>query len=87
MTTIEAVPLIGPGVDRVDGPLKVTGSAPYPGDFSFADMAHAVLVRATVAAGRIRRIGTAAAEAAPGVLAVITHRNAPKLRRGPDTRL
>src|SRR5258708_40279712 len=48
-------------------------------------MAHAVLVRATVAAGRIRRIEVAAAEAAPGVLAVITHRNAPKLRRGPDT--
>ncbi len=85
MTTIEAVRLIGPGVDRVDGPLKVTGSAPYPGDFSFANMAHAVLVRATVAAGRIRRIEVAAAEAAPGVLAVITHRNAPKLRRGPDT--
>ena len=85
MTTIEAVRLIGPGVDRVDGPLKVTGSAPYPGDFSFANMAHAALVRATVAAGRIRRIEVAAAEAAPGVLAVITHRNAPKLGRGPDT--
>jgi len=27
----------------VDGPLKVTGSAPYPGDFSFANMAHAAL--------------------------------------------
>ena len=85
MTTIEAVRLVGPGVDRVDGPLKVTGSAPYPGDFSFANMAHAVLVRATVAAGRIRRIEAAAAEAAPGVLAVITHRNAPRLGRGPDT--
>jgi xanthine dehydrogenase YagR molybdenum-binding subunit len=85
MTTIEAVRLVGPGVDRVDGPLKVTGSAPYPGDFSYADMAYAVLVRATVAAGRIRRIEVAAAEAAPGVLAVITHRNAPRLGRGPDT--
>jgi xanthine dehydrogenase YagR molybdenum-binding subunit len=85
MTTIEAVRLVGPGVDRVDGPLKVTGSAPYPGDFSFANMAYAALVRATVAAGRIRRIEAAAAEAAPGVLAVITHRNAPRLGRGPDT--
>lgn len=85
MTTIEAVPLVGPGIDRVDGPQKVTGSAPYPADFSFADMAYAVLVRATVAAGRIRRIEVTAAEAAPGVLAVITHRNAPHLGRGPDT--
>ncbi len=31
--TIEAARLIGPGVDRVDGPLKVTGSAPYSSDF------------------------------------------------------
>jgi xanthine dehydrogenase YagR molybdenum-binding subunit len=85
MTTIEPVRLVGPGIDRVDGPLKVTGSAPYPSDFSFPNMAHAVLVRATVAAGRIRRIEVAAAEAAPGVLAVITHRNAPQLGRGPDT--
>lgn len=83
--TIEAVRLIGPGVDRVDGPLKVTGTAAYPGDFSYPDMGHAVLVRATVAAGRIRGVQTTAAEAAPGVLAVITHRNAPHLNRGPDT--
>jgi xanthine dehydrogenase YagR molybdenum-binding subunit len=83
MTTLEAVRLIGPGVDRVDGPLKVTGAAPYPSDFSFPNMAHAVLVRATVAAGRIRGISTTAAEANAGVLAVITHRNAPHLGRGP----
>jgi xanthine dehydrogenase YagR molybdenum-binding subunit len=82
---MEAVRLIGPGVDRVDGPLKVTGSAPYPGDFGFPEMAHAALARATVAAGRIRRIESAAAEASPGVLAVITHHNAPHLGRGPDT--
>ncbi len=83
--TIEAVRLVGPGVDRVDGPLKVTGSAPYSIDAGYPDMAHAALVRATVAAGRIRGIEPGAAEAAPGVLAVITHRNAPRLRRGPDT--
>ncbi len=83
--TIEAARLIGPGVDRVDGPLKVTGSAPYSSDFGYPHMAHAVLVRATVAAARIRGIEATAAEAAPGVLAVITHRNAPQLGRGPDT--
>ena len=46
-------------------------------------MAHAALVRSTIAAGRIRRIDTAAAEAAPGVLAVITHENAPSSSAGP----
>jgi xanthine dehydrogenase YagR molybdenum-binding subunit len=83
--TIEAVRLIGPGVDRVDGPMKVTGCAPYSIDFGYPDMAHAVLVRATVAAGRIRGIEAARAEAAPGVLTVITHRNTLPLRRGADT--
>ena len=83
--TIAAKPawLVGAGVDRVDGPAKVTGAARYPADFGFADLAHAVLVQSTVAAGRIRRIATAAAEAAPGVLTVITHQNAPRLARAP----
>jgi xanthine dehydrogenase YagR molybdenum-binding subunit len=80
-TATETAPLVGEGVDRVDGPAKVTGAARYPADFGLDDLAHAVLVQSTVAAGRIRRIGTAAAEAAPGVLAVITHRNAPRLAR------
>jgi CO/xanthine dehydrogenase Mo-binding subunit len=85
MTTIERMRLVGAGVDRVDGPLKVAGAAPYPNDFSFPDLAHAALVRATIAAGRIRRIDTGPAEASPGALAVITHQNAPKLERGPAT--
>ena len=80
---IDTAALVGAPVDRVDGPAKVTGSARYPADFGYADLAHAVIVQSTIAAGRIRTIGTAAAEAAPGVLAVITHRNAPRLARAP----
>jgi xanthine dehydrogenase YagR molybdenum-binding subunit len=83
MTTIDAVPLVGAGVDRVDGPLKVAGAAPYPSDVDFPNLAHAALARATIPAGRIRRIDTGPAQAAPGVLSVITHHNAPKLERGP----
>jgi xanthine dehydrogenase YagR molybdenum-binding subunit len=79
--------IIGDPVDRVDGPLKVTGAAPYPSDFTFPDLTHAVLVQSTIAAGTIRRIDAAKAEAAPGVLAVITHENAPALVEGPMTRL
>jgi xanthine dehydrogenase YagR molybdenum-binding subunit len=70
-------------VDRVDGRLKVSGTATYASDVSFPELAHASLVGSTVAAGRMLRISTGAAEAAPGVLAVITHRNAATLRRGP----
>jgi xanthine dehydrogenase YagR molybdenum-binding subunit len=85
--TVETVQLVGPPVDRVDGSLKVTGAAHYPADFSFPNLAHAVLVQSTVAAGRIRFISTGPAKAAPGVLAVITHETAPRLGRGPVTSL
>jgi xanthine dehydrogenase YagR molybdenum-binding subunit len=80
-TVAQTAGLVGAGVDRVDGPAKVTGAARYPADFGFANLAYAVLVQSTVAAGRIRRMDTAAAEGAPGVLTVITHRNAPRLAR------
>jgi xanthine dehydrogenase YagR molybdenum-binding subunit len=81
-TTIAAPPVLtGPGVDRVDGALKVTGAARYPSDFHLPDMAHAALVRSTIATGTIARIDTAAAAAAPGVLAVITHENAGPLHK------
>ncbi|SFR29943.1 xanthine dehydrogenase, molybdenum binding subunit apoprotein [Lentzea waywayandensis] len=74
-------------LDRVDAPLKVSGSAPYPSDFTLPDQVHAVLVQSTVAAGRISAIDTTAALAAPGVLAVITHENAPPLADLPMTPL
>jgi xanthine dehydrogenase YagR molybdenum-binding subunit len=83
--TIKTVSLIGPAVDRVDGSLKVTGAAHYPGDFSFPDLAHAVLVQSTIAAGRMRHIDTGPARGAEGVLAIITHENAGRLNRGPAT--
>src|SRR5919199_2018218 len=79
--TVEPTALVGPGLDRVDGPAKVTGAARYPSDFDFPNLAHAALVRSTIAAGTIRGIATGAAEAAPGVLALLTHQNAPKLQR------
>jgi xanthine dehydrogenase YagR molybdenum-binding subunit len=83
MTTATREKIIGDPVDRVDGPLKVTGAAPYPSDFTVPGLTHAVLVQSTIAAGTIRGIDTAAAEAAPGVLAVITHQNAPALAEAP----
>ena len=76
---------IGAPVDRVDGPLKVAGAAPYPSDVDYPGMVYAHLVRSAVATGRIQRIATAEAEHAPGVLGVLTHLNAPKLERGPIT--
>ncbi len=76
---------IGRPMDRVDGPEKVTGRARYPAEFGFDDLAYGVVVQSTVAAGRITGIDTRAAEAEPGVLAVISHANAPALQPAPPS--
>jgi xanthine dehydrogenase YagR molybdenum-binding subunit len=80
----ESGPWVGRPVDRTDGTAKVTGAATYSAEYPFPDIAHAVLVHATIARGRIRSIDTALAEAHPGVVAVLTHRNAPKLAPAPS---
>ena len=85
MSTTAAAGVVGTTLDRVDGRLKVTGAATYPIDVTIPGLAHAVLVGSTVTSGRIRHIAVDAAERAPGVLAVITHLNAPALASGPAT--
>lgn len=70
--------MIGKATNRVDGPLKVTGSAPYAYERSdFGRAAVGFILGATIAKGRMTRLDTRAAEGAPGVLHVMTHRNAP----------
>jgi xanthine dehydrogenase YagR molybdenum-binding subunit len=85
MSTATTREIVGTPRDRVDGRLKVTGAATYPIDVALPGMVHAVLVSSTVTSGRIRQIAVDAAERAPGVLAVVTHINAPALARGPVT--
>jgi xanthine dehydrogenase YagR molybdenum-binding subunit len=70
---------VGQPLDRIDGRLKVTGAARYAAEIPLANLAHAVLVQSTIGKGRIVAIDTKAAERAPGVILVLTHRNAPKL--------
>ena len=72
--------LIGKPIARVDGRLKVTGKAPYAYEVQEAPgaPAYGFIVEATIAKGRIADIDASAAETAPGVLMVMTHRNAPK---------
>ena len=85
MSTAPLVGIVGTPRDRVDGRLKVTGAATYPIDVTLPGLVHAVLVPSTVPSGRIGQINVDAAEQSPGVLAVITHVNAPTLVRGPET--
>ncbi|MCK2238951.1 MULTISPECIES: xanthine dehydrogenase family protein molybdopterin-binding subunit [unclassified Crossiella] len=63
---------LGREIDRVDGPPKVTGSAPYAADYRPDGLVHGYLVQATVGRGTVRAMEVARAEAAPGVLAVFT---------------
>jgi xanthine dehydrogenase YagR molybdenum-binding subunit len=71
--------VIGRPMTRVDGRAKVTGGAHYAADFNQPGQLYAVIVSATVGLGRVSEIRSASVEAMPGVVAVITHRNAPKL--------
>jgi xanthine dehydrogenase YagR molybdenum-binding subunit len=73
---------VGKPIDRVDGRLKITGGAKYAAEFRprSGACAHAVAVQSTIARGSIASIDTQAAEKAPGVIAVLTHGNAPKLK-------
>ncbi len=61
---------------RVDARLKVTGRAVYSAEHRIDGLVHAVLVLSRVAAGTIRAIDDSAAQRVPGVLAVLTYRNA-----------
>jgi xanthine dehydrogenase YagR molybdenum-binding subunit len=80
---------VGQPVNRVDGPFKVAGKAPFTAEYAIENLAHAAPVLARIARGRIVRIDTSAARRAPGVLEVITRENAPKMREaevfGPET--
>jgi xanthine dehydrogenase YagR molybdenum-binding subunit len=75
-------PLIGAPRDRVEGPAKVTGRALYTPDVSMPDMLHAVVVPSTIARGRIVDLDETQAGAAAGVVAIMTHRNAPRVNQG-----
>jgi len=71
--------LIGTSVSRIDGPAKVRGAAQFAAEVPLDTMLYAALVYATIARGRTASIDTAAAEAAPGVALVMTHKNAPRM--------
>jgi len=73
-------PILGRPVDRLDGHAKTTGAARYSAEYDYPDLVHAALVCSTVARGRVTGMDTSAAEALPGVLAVLTHHNSPKMR-------
>jgi xanthine dehydrogenase YagR molybdenum-binding subunit len=72
---------IGRDTPRVDGPLKVTGTAQYASDFHFPGLLYAVPVEATIANGKIQKLDTTEAEKMPGVRAIFHRANIGKIFR------
>ena len=84
MTELLRARAIGQSLSRLDGPAKVTGQAPYAYEHPVDNPAYLYPVQATVARGRVRTIDTAVAESLDGVVAVLTHLNAPRLASDQD---
>jgi xanthine dehydrogenase YagR molybdenum-binding subunit len=81
-TKAGATPSAGAPMNRVDGRLKVTGGARYSAEMPVENVAHAVMITSTIARGRVAQMDITAAKSAPGVIAVLTPENAPKLPNG-----
>jgi xanthine dehydrogenase YagR molybdenum-binding subunit len=81
---IDQLKVIGQPANRIDGPLKTTGTARYAYEQREAipNPAYGYVVGAAIAKGRIRSLDVTAAKAASGVLAVVTAENAGKLDKG-----
>ncbi len=74
---------IGQPISRVDGRLKVTGGARYSADIPLAGLAHGAIIHSSIANGRTVSIETTSAQRAPGVLAVFTYHNMPRMNPTP----
>jgi xanthine dehydrogenase YagR molybdenum-binding subunit len=78
---IDQLKVIGKPIDRIDGPLKTTGMAPYA--YERHDVAprqaYGYILGSAIARGRIRSFNLADANVAPGVITIVTWENAGKL--------
>ncbi|MCH6160368.1 xanthine dehydrogenase family protein molybdopterin-binding subunit [Streptomyces marispadix] len=74
---------IGQPLERVDGRPKVTGTARYSTEIPAPGMAYACVVGSRIAAGRVTAIDASDAWEEPGVLAVLTHENLPRIAAQP----
>jgi xanthine dehydrogenase YagR molybdenum-binding subunit len=80
---IDQLKVVGHPIDRIDGPLKTTGTAPYAYERHdvIANQAYGYVVGAAIAKGRIAGMDLGSAKAAPGVIAIVTAENAGKLKK------
>ncbi len=81
---IDQLKVIGKPVDRIDGPLKTTGTAPYAYERHDVarNQAYGYVLGSAIAKGCINAMDTAAARRVPGVLAIVTTLDIPRLEKG-----
>lgn len=81
---IDQLKVVGKPTDRIEGPLKTTGTAKYAYEYNeqVTNPAYGYILGAAIARGTITRIDQTAAKAAPGVLAIVTAANAGPLQAG-----
>src|SRR5258708_2794472 len=81
---VDQLKVIGKATDRIDGPLKVTGTATYAYEQHAAapNAAYGYIVGAAIAKGRITSIDLSKANTGPGVIAIVTADNAGPLSTG-----
>src|SRR6202011_4493970 len=79
---LDAPGVVGKPLDRADGRLKVTGGARYAYETQQRNTLYGFVVEASIGKGTIKSIDTRAAEKSPGVVFVLTHRNAPEQGTG-----
>ena len=75
---IDQLKVVGKPTDRIDGPLKTTGTAPYAYERHdiVPNQAYGYVIGASIAKGKISSLDVSVARAAPGVLAVVTAKEA-----------
>jgi xanthine dehydrogenase YagR molybdenum-binding subunit len=81
---IDQLKVVGKPIDRIDGPLKTTGTATYAYEWHnvVPNAAYGYIVGSAIAKGQIASIDLTDARAASGVLAIVTAENAGKLDKG-----
>ncbi len=71
---------IGKSIEKLDGLAVTTGEGVYTDDHSVQDELYVHVMRSPHAFARILEVDTAAAEAVPGVYAVLTYQDVPDIR-------
>src|SRR3954469_7500185 len=81
---IDQLKVVGKATDRIDGPRKTTGTAPYAYERHnvVSNQAYGYVLGSAIAKGRLTSIDLTQATSAPGALATVTAENSGKIDKG-----